>query len=278
MTHDEASSLLPAYALGALEDTAAIEAHLSACSVCAADLAGYLDTTAALGAAVEHVVPPSSLRARVLAHAPAPLNHREDLPVPPRDETWVPIVSRPDSEPGAEAPVELPHPKPRLWTVWLRRLAAKQLATAAALFLIVGALAAGNLIQQQQLQASHAELALDQHGLDLLSSTETTNVRLSPIPPLGGDTHGHWFYRAGVLTQVLVVEAMPTPRNGVSYFGWLQRKDGTWIAAGRFALDSTGYGRIILPGSDGSDVRNVEVTSQTEETRTPTGTIVLRGP
>jgi len=264
MTHEEAASLLPAYALGALEDTAAIEAHLLVCSVCAADLAGYLETTAALGTAVEQVAPPPSLRARVLARATPALNHREDRPVPSRDETWVSVVPR--------------HSKPRLWPFRLRRLAAKQLATAAAVFFIVGALATGNLIQQRQLQASHAELALDQRGLDLLTSTETTNVRLSPIPPLGGDTHGHWFYRAGVLTEVLVVEAMPAVPSGAAYYGWLQRKDGTWIAAGRFALDSTGYGRLILTGGDGSNVRSVEVTSQTRETGTPTGTLVLRGP
>src|SRR6202795_3594026 len=68
MTHDEAYSLLPIYALGALEDTDELEAHLRVCPVCAAELARYLETTAVLAAAVEPVAPPASLRARVLAH------------------------------------------------------------------------------------------------------------------------------------------------------------------------------------------------------------------
>jgi hypothetical protein len=110
-----------------------------------------------------------------------------------------------------------------------------------------------------------------------LTSTETTNARLGPVPPLGGDAHGHWFHRAGVRTQVLVVEALPTPPTGAAYWGWLKHKDGTWVAAGRFSLDESGYGRIILVDEDGSNVTAVGVTRQSGETRAPTGTIVLAG-
>lgn len=159
-----------------------------------------------------------------------------------------------------------------------RRFAARWLATAAALIFVVGALAAGNVVQQQQLQATRAELTLDRSGLALLTSTETANARLAPVPPFGGDAHGHWFHRAGVSTQVLVVEAMPAAPPGEAYWGWLQRKNGAWIAAGSFTLDRTGYARIILPGDDGSDIQRVEVTRQASASAIPDGTIVLRWP
>src|SRR5437762_2861759 len=46
MTHDEAITLLPDYALGALDDARALEAHLRDCPVCTAELASYLETAA----------------------------------------------------------------------------------------------------------------------------------------------------------------------------------------------------------------------------------------
>jgi hypothetical protein len=262
MTHDEAYSLLPSYALGALEDTDELEAHLRVCPLCAAELARYLETTAVLAEAVEPVAPPASLRARVLAH--------NALRLVPREEQMreLPPAQR---APGVRETTIVRLATHRLvWSRWL--------ATAAAIFLLGIGFGAGSLIQRQQFQSTQAELGIDQQGLVLLTSTETANARLAPVPPLGGDAHGHWFHRAGVSTQVLVVETMPLPPTGEAYWGWLQRKDGTWIAAGRFSLDRTGYARIILTGSDGADVKTIEVTTQAEETTAPTGMIVLQGP
>jgi len=71
MTHDEAMSLLADYALGALDDATALEAHLVGCPICSAEVASYRETTAALAEAVAPVALPPSLRARVLAHVPA---------------------------------------------------------------------------------------------------------------------------------------------------------------------------------------------------------------
>lgn len=272
MTHDEAERLLPDYALGVLENATELEAHLRDCPTCAADLADFLETTARLAEAVEPVAPPPSLRARVLAHTLPALEDRSDRLDPTQGRI---IAAR---VPDSEAPNSSRRARPDAPIVFPRRVATRWLATAAAFILVIGAFAAGNLVQQQQLQATRAELALDRSGLDLLTSTETANARLAPVAPLGDDTHGHWFHRDGVPTQVLVVEAMPTAPAGEAYWGWLQQKNGAWIAAGRFTLDRTGYGRIILTGRDGSDVQRAEVTRQANETAAPTGTIVLRWP
>jgi hypothetical protein len=255
-------ALLPEYALGALEDSAELEAHLLDCPTCTAELASLLETTAALAEAVEPVPLPASLRERVLTHGVA----RPGAPAEaPRD-----LRGSVDHRPGRGATIlRLPARRPAV-SNWL--------AGAAAVLLVLGGFGAGSLVQQRQIQATRAELALDQQGLVLLTSTETANARLAPVPPLDGNAHGHWFHRNGVNTQVLVVESLPAPPTGEAYWGWLQRKDGNWIAAGPFALDPTGYGRIILPGSDGSDVTAIQVTRQASGTAAPAGTLVLKGP
>ena len=244
MTHEEAVELLPAYALGALDaDVAGLEAHLEQCDRCRAELAGYLETTAALGEAVETVRPPAELREAVLDGVPARPSARRRL-------WWL----------------QWPAPPTRLFA---------PLAVVAALLIVVLGLAAWNVVQQQQIQATRSALALDERGLALLTSTETTMVRLDPVARPGSTEHGHWYHRPGVDTQVLVVEFLPEPSNGEAYYGWLQSGDGSWRPAGTFALDETGYGRLILAG-DGSGVSRVVVTRQARATLQPEGEVVVR--
>lgn len=238
MTHDEARDLLPGYSLGALDDeAAALEAHLEGCPRCSAQLAAYLETTAALGGAVAQREPPAHLRAAVLADAPL-------------------------------RPLPRAVPRRRIGRPWL----------AAALLLLALGLAGGNLAQRRQLAATRSELALDSQGLALLTSTETTVQRLVPAGGLGGQAHGHWYHQPGIATQVLVIEFMPPPPAGESYYGWLQRSNGSWQAVGAFTLDAHGYGRRILLGSDGADVVAAEVTRQGRATPGPAGPPLLRWP
>lgn len=240
MTHDEAVDLLPVYALGALEDEApALEAHLDTCPRCTALLASYLETTVTLGAAVPAAEPPASLRT-ALVDARA-------TPTPPR--------------------------RLESFRRSLRRSALP--AVAAALLLLSIGLGASLTAQHQQLAAAHGQLALDERGLGLLTSTETTVERLTPVTATSADTHGHWYHRPGVQTQVLVVEFMPALPRGQRYYGWLRRADGSWTAAGPFTSDSLGYGRLILLGSDGVGVQGVAVTRQAAPSAAPAGPLVL---
>ncbi len=243
MTHEDVVSLLPSYALGALDDVTELEAHLNHCDRCSAQLASYLEATSRLGAAVAPASPPAALRESILRARTAEIS---------------PISRR------VSAP--------------LRPFNGYTLATIAALLLIALGLGGWAFSQKQQLEATRSELALDQRGLALLTSTETSVERLQPVPPLGGEAHGHWYHRTGVSTQVLVIEFMPAPPAGQSYVGWLRQSDGSWRQVGRFALDSQGYGRIILVGDDGSKVRAVVVTRQSEGSLVPTGAVVLRWP
>lgn len=240
MTHDEAVDLLPVYALGALEDEApALEAHLDTCPRCTALLAAYLETSAALGAAVAPAEPRAALRVALVDARVAP--------APPR---------RLDQ-----------------FRRSLRRFALP--AVAAALLLLSIGLGAGVAVQQRQLAAAHGQLALDERGLGLLTSTETTIERLTPVAATSADTHGHWYHRPGVQTQVLVVEFMPALPPAQHYYGWLRRPDGAWVAAGPFTIDNQGYGRLILLGSDGVGVQGVAVTRQSAPSAAPAGPLVL---
>src|SRR5207248_10274322 len=117
---------------------------------------------------------------------------------------------------------------------------------AASLLLVVG-LAAGNVVQRQQVQSAQAQLQLDQLGLALLTSTETKVERLGPVLNPTGPEHGHWYHRPGVPTQVVVVEFQPPLPVGQGYDGWLQRGNGAWQSVGRFTPNDQGYDRIILP-------------------------------
>lgn len=237
MNHREAEELLPAYALGALDEPAELAEHLRTCRRCQALLADYLETTARLGEAVEPVAPPPRLRATVLANAPAARRSR---------------------------PRFIPFGRPFL------------LAAALAALLAIAFLSAADLRQRQQLAADQGQLALDERGLALLTSTETSVERLNPVAALPPGAHGHWYHRDGVPTQVVVVEMLPPAPSGRFYLGWLRRDDGTWRRTGAFTLDSSGYGRVILLGDDGSHVVEVVVTRQSGESAEPAGETVLQ--
>jgi anti-sigma-K factor RskA len=74
MTGHEAFDAAPAaYALDALDaaDRVAFEAHLRSCPECQRDVAEFRRVAAALGAAIEPVTPPESLKARTLARVAA---------------------------------------------------------------------------------------------------------------------------------------------------------------------------------------------------------------
>jgi len=241
VSHEEALSLVPIYALGALdEDVEALEEHLDGCAVCGAQLATYLETTSRLGEAVTQAPLPPRLRERVLTSAMA-------------------------SRPRRPSFLRLMQP--------LSRFA---MPAAAVLVVVAIGLSGGLAAQQRQLHAQQTALALDEQGLALLTSTETTNERLNPAPSLGSEPHGHWYHRPGVSTQVVVVEFMPAPPAGQSYYGWLQHRNSSWQPVGPIPLNSQGYGRSILLGSDGSDVVAVEVTRQTEASAAPLGEPLLR--
>src|SRR5262249_6332228 len=122
VTHEEAMALLSEYALGALEDSAELEAHLLDCPTCIAELASLLETTAEPAEAVEPMPLPASLRERVLTHGVS----RPDAPA----EAARDLRGSVDHRPGRGAKiVRLPARRPAV-SNWL--------AAAAAVLLVFG--------------------------------------------------------------------------------------------------------------------------------------------
>jgi len=258
MTHLEASEQLAALALDALDAEAAeaVAAHVAGCASCASELASLEATAAELGGAVSPVAPPARLRARLFADAstfdtaqPATLRTVGPSPVR-RSGRRLPEFVR-----GAAA-------RPA-WS----------LAAALALALIATAVFAAIDNQRQA-----RELALDRAALALLTSTETVEHRLTPPPGAGvpAASHGHWFHRPGVNTQVVVGESLPPPEHG-QYVVWLQR-GGVWQRGGDLPLDERGNGRLVLLGWDGQDVGEVEIRLEATDASSPSPKVVLRYP
>ncbi|TMJ10864.1 MAG: hypothetical protein E6G98_06495, partial [Bacillati bacterium ANGP1] len=69
MTHEQASELLAAFALHALDrdEEQAVSAHVQSCDRCRSELASWQEVTGQLGSAVRQVTPPPGLREAVLA-------------------------------------------------------------------------------------------------------------------------------------------------------------------------------------------------------------------
>lgn len=242
MTHEDARLLLAAYALGALDaEVEALEEHVQHCELCRAELAAYTETTEKLGEAVYPIAPPAALRAAVLAHLHEPETRRSGLR-------------------GLLAPT------------------GRRTLTLALAVLVAAIALAAVVIQQQRIQAMSSELALNSRGLELLTSTEVVAQRLSPVFDPGSQAHGHWYHRPGVDTQVIVVEFLPQAAKGEAYYAWLRHADGSWSTPGALPLYSNGYGRLIVLGSDGTDVTGVVVTRQSAQGRSPGGEVMLRWP
>jgi anti-sigma-K factor RskA len=73
MTHDEIQSLLPGYAIGALdaEEARAVRSHLRGCNSCRRELAGYERVGDALALSAASVQPPAALEEKIMRAARA---------------------------------------------------------------------------------------------------------------------------------------------------------------------------------------------------------------
>lgn len=260
MTHIEAREALAIHALDALDpdEAAALEAHLAACSTCTAELASLRRPADEMAAAAPLCVPPARLRARVVATAAALEGAAPPQPV---------ALARVPERRGARHWLRL-RPSVQRWqpAAWL--------AAAVLLLALSGAGAGGYAAYRAQQQ-----LAMDEAALALLTSTETVLDRLAPAPgaAVGPTTHGHWYHRAGVPTQVIVGEALLPLPAGERYVAWLQRPEG-WQQAGALVPDAHGSARLVVLGHDPAGTAGVLVTRETDDPIAPRGPAMLRFP
>jgi anti-sigma-K factor RskA len=142
MTHDEASDLLGAHALDAVDgdERTALEEHLESCPRCRSELDSLRDVAAAMGNSVES--PPEGLWSQIVVRLPEGAEDREPPPMPQLG-----------GEPGA-SPFRTPAPHagaaPRRRALFTTVAAVAVAAAAVAVVLGIGLVRADNNVNHLQ--------------------------------------------------------------------------------------------------------------------------------
>jgi anti-sigma factor RsiW len=181
ISHEEASELLGAYALHAVDgdEVTEVEAHLDTCPRCRAELDGLREVAGALGNSVEE--PPEGLWSGIVSRLPERRDGGE--PVPP-----MPHLGSPEPSPF-RAPATAPRPKrsrAAVATVGAFAVA----AAAVALVLGIGLVQANHKVSNLQQAAGHqvgatVKAALQSPGhqvIDLDSSTHRQLAQFVVVP------------------------------------------------------------------------------------------------
>ncbi len=204
---------IPAYALDCLDEQEAfqVEAHLTVCAACRAELEAYKATAAYLGLVAPQVAPPPRLKASILRRVkePAPAKGQK-IGAP---EFWIRVYRL--------LAASVMNPRPILVGVSL---------------LLIIALAAGNLVLYRQVQS-------------LRQSSEFHLVALKGTNNAPGASGIMVISQEG-LAGTLIVDGLPTLGAAKQYQLWLT-KDGKRISGGLFYVGQDGYGFLAVqsPGS-----------------------------
>src|SRR4029079_5705458 len=84
-------------------------------------------------------------------------------------------------------------------------------------------------------------------ALELITNSETVNLRLAPAPGVPLETHARYRGRAGAKTVVLTFSHFPLAPAGHTYQAWV-RHQGTWASLGTAQPDPMGNRRHIPEG------------------------------
>jgi len=87
----------------------------------------------------------------------------------------------------------------------------------------------------------------DERALELITNSETVNLRLAPAPGVPLETHARYRGRAGAKTVVLTFSHFPLAPAGHTYQAWV-RHQGTWASLGMAQPDPMGNARLIAEG------------------------------
>jgi Anti-sigma-K factor rskA/Sigma-70, region 4 len=87
----------------------------------------------------------------------------------------------------------------------------------------------------------------DERALELVTNSETVNLRLAPAPGVPLETHARYRGRAGAKTAVMTFSHFPLAPAGQTYQAWV-RHQGTWASLGTAQPDTIGNARLIAEG------------------------------
>ena len=290
--HEEFAAALAGYAIDALDgaERLALEAHLSTCAQCQAELAELRRVAGALGGAVVAVPPPPALKAKVLAHATA----QKQAPQAPEVGAPSRFLRRP-----AAAPTPMTPTPGKLVRVRVRR-SRSPLPIAASVAIILGLGAYAWLLRSEidSLRLQVTQMSIAAEGLrkeltavrnDAARFTHTAGVLASPVllkASLTGDktrmprATGRAFMNAerGVFFHA---EHMDPLSPGQEYQLWVipQGEGAKPVPFPRtFTPDANGVVSINLPMPSAPSVLAIAVTIEPKGgSSSPTLPVVLSG-
>jgi hypothetical protein len=232
---------LAAYALGEAEADAELLAHLASCSACQRDLRAYVQVARMLPYDSPEVVPPPSLRDRILAAVEA------DKPRP--------APARPPAP-----PVRRPRRFPALWPAFAFMIA------------ICVVLLGWNIALQNQLGAQTAFNR--QNWQTMIALLNDPAVRWYTI---NGDTaKGHFWAAPQGQVACLVSQGLPALADGQVYQVWLMH-NGRPTNGGVFEAHDGNAWILIRLDESLAEYDGVLVTIEPHDSTMPTGPQVLGG-
>jgi anti-sigma-K factor RskA len=252
--HDAFDDAPAGYALGALDepDRLAFEAHLPTCAHCQQEVAELRRVAAALGASVEPVAPPQSLKARTLARAMSQTKGG--------DARFGAVPTAAPRAPASRLP-------------WLAAAAAVLLAAGLGIYasflraevnLLRGMVAdaserADSL--RDQVNALRRDSARLTHTVNVLSAPNLMRVDLKGLGPATGAIGRAYLSRGQGL--VFAATGLPALREGRVYQLWVIPPAGRApISAGLLTVDGAGAS-ASLPMPAGAE--NIGVVAVTDE-------------
>jgi anti-sigma-K factor RskA len=235
LTCDEVRESLPLLALDVLDvdERDVVDDHLSACSACLEDLAGYTETAAALALALPQSDPSPALKGRVLAEA--------------RRARMVPAGAG-----GREGPT----PVWRGERVSRWRVSLSSLVAGVALLLAAGSTAWGFSLRSE-LDAQNARIAtLSERANNYARVTAVlqaadTQIRVLQSPGGAPDTFGRVYIDPDTSEGMLMVRNLPPLPQGRVYQLWVAGADGQRMSAGVLTwTDKAGNGYTLIKCPD----------------------------
>ena len=240
MDHSQIYELLPAYALGCLddEDAALISRHLASCQKCHVHLLDQQRAVDLLAFGAPRVNPPATLKKKLMNNIHSTLKVDKKVRRLPKRRHRETFWSRLSPSP----------------------------AWALAGLLLITSLFAGNMMQWYNTKSLHHEMA---QGLLIIKIKGTEKAP-------GAD--GTLVIGPNRLQGVLVVGDLPVPDEGYQYQVWLL-KDGQHTNGGVFSVSARGYGRLKVTSPEsllGFQAFSVTV-EPAGGSPTPTGDEILGG-
>lgn len=245
MTHEEYKEMLAEHALGALDasEALALEAHLTTCADCRAELAVWRDTTAAIAYSVPLVEPPPALRARLLESVQALQAETSSHTIESRRDSVSDIGLQPSAIPANVIPMP-ERVRPRWNGLQKFGALAASLAFAAFIITLVVLWNRNNAMQAElarltrEAQTTQEQLKHEQEVIAMFTAPDTKVMPLNGTAIAPQASARLAYNKAG--SAMMIVNGLQPAPAGKDYQIWFI-VDGKPVPGGVFQPDAKGH-------------------------------------